>query len=47
MSITQDRIRVTWTIRPVLFVPLAHRKGAELSACTYDFKPYASDVTDG
>lgn len=27
VSITQDRTRITWTIRPVLFVPLAHRQG--------------------
>jgi hypothetical protein len=32
VSITQDRIRVTWTIRPVLFVPLAHRNGARGTA---------------
>lgn len=38
VSITQDRICVTWTIRPVLFVPLAHRQGVELPACAYAFK---------
>ncbi|MCL8015153.1 hypothetical protein [Streptomyces sp. AS02] len=43
VSITQDRIRVTWTIRPVLFVPLAHRQGVELPTCAYDFKPHARD----
>ncbi|WP_342786955.1 hypothetical protein [Streptomyces cyaneus] len=42
MSITQDRIRVTWAIRPVLFVPLARRNGTELPACAYDFKPHTS-----
>ncbi|MHC3470087.1 hypothetical protein ACYF6T_15380 [Streptomyces sp. 7R007] len=43
VSITQARTRITWTIRPVLFVPLAHRSGAELPACAYDFKPHAAD----
>lgn len=38
---TQDRIRVTWTIRPVLFALLAHRQGVELPACAYSFKPGA------
>ncbi|MBT2420805.1 hypothetical protein J7F01_06730 [Streptomyces sp. ISL-22] len=43
VSITQHRTRVTWTIRPVLFVPLAHRQGVELPACAYAFKPGALD----
>ncbi len=43
VSITQARTRITWTIRPVLFVPLAHRNGSELPACAYDFKPHAAD----
>lgn len=43
VSITQDRICVTWTIRPVLFVPLAHRQGVELPACAYAFKPGTFD----
>lgn len=43
VSITQARTRITWSIRPVLFVPLAHRNGAELPACAYDFKPQAAD----
>ncbi|GAA4063885.1 hypothetical protein GCM10022233_42470 [Streptomyces shaanxiensis] len=42
VSITQERTRITWTIRPVLFMPLAHRYGVELPACAYDFKPHAS-----
>ena len=43
VSITQDTTRITWTIRPVLFLPLAHRQSAELPACAYDFKPHAAD----
>jgi hypothetical protein len=41
MTVTQARIRITWTIRPVLFLPLAHRQGLELPACAYAFKPGA------
>ncbi|KOV65735.1 hypothetical protein ADL00_19240 [Streptomyces sp. AS58] len=43
VSITQDRIRVTWTIRPVVFLPLHQRQGVELPACAYAFKPGALD----
>ncbi|MEU6553085.1 hypothetical protein ABZ915_22790 [Streptomyces sp. NPDC046915] len=43
VTVTQDRTRITWTIRPVLFLPLAHRQGAELPACAHDFKPHATD----
>jgi hypothetical protein len=41
VTITHASTRVTWTIRPVLFLPLAHRQVAELPACAYDFKPHA------
>ncbi|MFJ4829748.1 hypothetical protein ACIP79_07465 [Streptomyces sp. NPDC088747] len=43
VAVTHETTRITWTIRPVLFLPLAHRQGAELPACAYDFKPHASD----
>ncbi|WP_107486361.1 hypothetical protein [Streptomyces sp. MUSC 14] len=43
VTVTQDHTRVTWTIRPVFFVPLAHRQGTELPACAHDFKPHAAD----
>ncbi|MGW7525735.1 hypothetical protein [Streptomyces sp. NPDC054783] len=43
VTVTQDHTRITWTIRPVLFVPVAHRQGVELPACAYDFKPHAAD----
>ncbi|MET7981345.1 hypothetical protein [Streptomyces sp. NPDC005281] len=38
VSVTHASTRITWTIRPVLFVPLAHRQGIELPACAHDFK---------
>ncbi|UUU32777.1 hypothetical protein JIX56_24395 [Streptomyces sp. CA-210063] len=40
VSVTFDSTRITWTIRPVIFLPLAHRQGTELLACAYDFKPH-------
>ncbi|RRQ84249.1 hypothetical protein [Streptomyces griseofuscus] len=39
VSVTHEQTRVTWTIRPVIFLPLAHRQSAELPAYAYDFKP--------
>ncbi|MGW3448355.1 hypothetical protein [Streptomyces sp. NPDC001076] len=41
VTVTQASTRITWTIRPVIFLPLAHRQGAELPPCTQDFKPHA------
>ncbi|MER6226002.1 hypothetical protein ABT189_36560 [Streptomyces sp900105755] len=43
VSVTQASTRITWTIRPVLFVPLAHRQVRELPDCAYDFKPHRHD----
>ncbi|MFC9930258.1 hypothetical protein [Streptomyces sp. NPDC127190] len=43
VSVTHAQTRITWTIRPVLFLPLAHRQVAELPACAYDFKPRPTD----
>lgn len=43
VSVTQANTRITWTIRPVLFVPLAHRQGTQLPACAYDFTPHQTD----
>jgi hypothetical protein len=43
VSVTQNTTRITWTIRPVLFAPLAHRHGIELPACAHDFTPVATD----
>ncbi|MGY5009640.1 hypothetical protein ACWCY6_16385 [Streptomyces sp. 900105755] len=39
VTVTHASTRITWTIRPVIFLPLAHRQGAELPSCTQDFKP--------
>ncbi|MEV8045721.1 hypothetical protein AB0P02_18035 [Streptomyces griseoluteus] len=43
VSITHARTRITWTIRPVLFLPLAHRQDIELPACAHRFKAHATD----
>ncbi|MFD3822635.1 hypothetical protein [Streptomyces sp. NPDC058625] len=43
VSVTHASTRITWTIRPVLFLPLAHRHGIELPACAHDFKPQQPD----
>ncbi|MGW1283324.1 hypothetical protein ACWD4N_06320 [Streptomyces sp. NPDC002586] len=43
VTVTQASTRITWTIRPALFLPLAHRQGAELPACAHDFEPHAAD----
>lgn len=39
VSVTHTSTRITWTIRPVLFLPLAHRHTVELPDCTKEFKP--------
>jgi hypothetical protein len=43
ITVTQADVRVTWTIRPAIFLPLADRESAELPPCAYDFKPLATD----
>lgn len=43
VTITHAEVRITWTIRPVLFLPLAHQQGAELPACARTFKPHHAD----
>ena len=40
VSVIHATTRITWTIRPVIFLPLTHRQGTELPACAYDFKPF-------
>ncbi|MFE9454555.1 hypothetical protein [Streptomyces sp. NPDC006739] len=42
VAITHASTRITWTVRPVLFLPLAHRQGIELPTCAYDFKSLTS-----
>ncbi|MGW0842126.1 hypothetical protein ACWD26_18515 [Streptomyces sp. NPDC002787] len=44
VSVTFFTTRITWTIRPVIFLPLAHRDRAELPACAYEFKPQQADI---
>lgn len=39
VSVTHTSTRITWTIRPVLFLPFAHRHSVELPDCTKEFKP--------
>lgn len=43
VSVTHADTRITWTIRPVLFLPFAHCQAAELPACAHDFKPRQTD----
>ncbi|MFE7213302.1 hypothetical protein ACFU93_25575 [Streptomyces sp. NPDC057611] len=43
VTITHASTRITWAIRPALFLSLAHRQRIELPECAYDFKPYATD----
>jgi hypothetical protein len=43
VSVTQTNTRITWTIRPVLFIPLAHRQATQLPACAYAFTPQPTD----
>jgi hypothetical protein len=46
VSLTPTNTRITWTKRPVLFLPLAYRQTTELPACTYDFRPQQTDFLD-
>ncbi|MEV5434091.1 hypothetical protein [Streptomyces sp. NPDC052701] len=43
VTITHANTRITWAIRPVLFLPFAHRQDGELPPCAYAFKPGAAD----
>ncbi|MFC8358790.1 hypothetical protein ACFUIY_02855 [Streptomyces griseorubiginosus] len=45
VALTQAGTRITWTIRPVIFLPLAHRQGAELPSCAHHFKPHTEPHT--
>lgn len=40
VSVTHAGTRITWTIRPVIFLPRAHRQATELPSCTKNFKPH-------
>ncbi|GAP50766.1 putative uncharacterized protein [Streptomyces azureus] len=41
VSVTHASTRITWTIRPVVFPPLAHRYSTDLPSCAHDFQPNA------
>ncbi|MFB0618579.1 hypothetical protein [Streptomyces sp. AGS-58] len=43
VTITHASVHITWTIRPALFLPLAHRQGVELPACAHTFTPHRTD----
>ncbi|MFF5694905.1 hypothetical protein ACFY7N_30030 [Streptomyces albidoflavus] len=43
VTITHADVRITWTIRPVLLLPLADRQGAELRTCPGSFEPHRAD----
>ncbi|MFE1117607.1 hypothetical protein [Streptomyces rochei] len=42
VAITHAGTRITWTIRPVTFLPIAHRQASELPPCAYTFKSAAT-----
>ncbi|MFJ3800475.1 hypothetical protein ACIPSJ_29880 [Streptomyces sp. NPDC090088] len=44
VSVTQAGTRITWTIRPVVFLALAHRQDVQLPPCAYVFKPLAGSL---
>lgn len=46
VSITHVSTRITWTVRPALFLPMAHRQSRELPSCAYDFKPHGPRTND-
>jgi len=43
VTLTQSRTRITWTIRPVIFLPLANRQVVELPSCAESFQPHRHD----
>ncbi|MFJ3193399.1 hypothetical protein ACIPJQ_12255 [Streptomyces griseoviridis] len=46
VSVTHARTLISWTVSPVTFLPLAHRRTAELPTCAYDFTPHTPRTTD-
>ncbi|MFE7978640.1 hypothetical protein [Streptomyces shenzhenensis] len=45
VTVTHVTTRITWMIRPVAFLPLAHRQDVQLPPCTYAFKACAGSST--
>ncbi|MGW1275796.1 hypothetical protein ACWD4V_02400 [Streptomyces tsukubensis] len=41
-TITTPTTRITWTARPALFLPLAHRHNVQLPPCAGAFRPTAT-----
>ena len=41
LTLTQRTTHITWTARPVSFLPLLHRRNAQLPPCAYRFAPKA------
>ncbi|MFE5402445.1 hypothetical protein ACFQ9Z_13765 [Streptomyces sp. NPDC056580] len=44
VSVTHASTRITWAIRPVAFLSLAHRQGTELPPCSADFRPQPRNI---
>ncbi|MEV8067717.1 hypothetical protein AB0P32_16515 [Streptomyces sp. NPDC085995] len=42
VTIRHANTRITWTIRPTLYLPLAHREATEHPTCTDTFTPLSS-----
>ncbi|WP_461082087.1 hypothetical protein [Streptomyces deserti] len=40
VTVTHASTRITWTVRPVIFLPLAERQGMELPPCADNFNPH-------
>jgi hypothetical protein len=38
MTVTQAHTRITWTIRPVIFLPLYRWLGTKVPASAYEFR---------
>ncbi|MGW8695687.1 hypothetical protein ACWGOK_01835 [Streptomyces eurythermus] len=43
VSLTHAGTRITWTIRPVVFLALARHQNAELLSRAYDFSPHPAE----
>ncbi|MFF2972147.1 hypothetical protein ACFVS5_01630 [Streptomyces albidoflavus] len=46
ISETHTRTLITWTVSPVIYLPLAHRQDIELPLCAYAFKPHMPRTTE-
>ncbi|MFD3589355.1 hypothetical protein [Streptomyces sp. NPDC058683] len=46
-ALDPDASDITWTIRPVVFLPPARRQDIQLPPCAYVFKPQAGSSTSG